>query len=67
MVRFFSYIKHKQVVLHDKLNLKTALEISCSNRPDRVVELADHWAGIPKVLGSIPTVARHIFQLACMV
>ena len=21
-----------------------------------------HWASIPKVVGSIPTVARHIFQ-----
>jgi hypothetical protein len=23
-----------------------------------------HWASIPKVVGSIPTVAGHIFQLA---
>ena len=36
------------------------------NRPDRVhvAKLAEHWASIPKVVGSIPTVARHIFQ-AC--
>ena len=27
-------------------------------------QLAEHWAGIPKVVGSIPTVVRHIFQ-AC--
>jgi hypothetical protein len=28
--------------------------------------LAEHWASIPKVVGSIPTVVRHIFQ-ACPV
>ena len=33
---------------------------------DRVAQLAEHWASIPKVVGSIPTVARHIFQ-ACPV
>ena len=27
---------------------------------------AEHWASIPKVVGSIPTVVRHIFQ-ACPV
>ena len=32
------------------------------NRPDRVAQLAEHWASIPKVVGSIPTVAGHIFQ-----
>ena len=37
-----------------------------SNRPDRVAQLAEHWASIPKVVGSNPTVARHIFQ-ACPV
>ena len=37
-----------------------------ANRPDRVAQLAEHWASIPKVVGSIPTVARHIFQ-ACPV
>ena len=30
----------------------------------RVVQLAEHWASIPKVVGSIPAVVRHIFQLA---
>ena len=35
-------------------------------RPDRVAQLAEHWASIPKVIGSIPTVDRHIFQ-ACSV
>ena len=29
-------------------------------------QLAEHWASIPKVVGSNPTVARHIFQ-ACPV
>ena len=31
---------------------------------DHVAELAEHWASIPKVVDSIPTVARHIFQTA---
>ena len=34
------------------------------NRPDGVAHLAEHWASIPKVLGSITTIVRHIFQLA---
>ena len=34
--------------------------------PTRVAQLAEHWASIPKVVGSIPTVVRHIFQ-ACPV
>ena len=25
--------------------------------------LAEHWASIPKVVGSIPTLVRHIFSL----
>ena len=37
-------------------------DITYSNRPDRVAQLTEHWASIPKVVGSIPTVARHIFQ-----
>ena len=37
-----------------------------SNRPDRVAQSAERWASIPKVVGSIPTVARHVFQ-ACPV
>ena len=36
--------------------------ITFSNRQDRVAQLAEHWASIPKVVGSIPTVVRHIFQ-----
>ena len=39
--------------------------ITCSNRPDRVAQLAEHWASNPKVVGSIPTVVRLIFQ-ACL-
>ena len=34
------------------------------NRPDRVAQLVEHWASIPKVVGSIPTVMRYIFLLA---
>ena len=41
--------------------------ITYSNRPDgRVAQLAEHCAIVPKVVGSIPTMARHIFQ-ACPV
>ena len=40
--------------------------IAYSNRPDRAAQLAEHWASIPKVVGSNRTVARHIFQ-ACPV
>ena len=36
--------------------------ITYSNRPDRVAQLAEHWASIPEVVDSIPTVAGHIFQ-----
>ena len=36
--------------------------ITYLNRPDRVAQLAEHWASIPKVVGSIPTVDRHVFQ-----
>ena len=34
------------------------------NRPDRVTHLAEHWASISKVVGLVPTVVRHIFELA---
>ena len=40
--------------------------IEPTTRPDHVAQLVEYWASIPKVLGSIPTVARHIFQ-ACPV
>ena len=42
------------------------LNITNSNRSDRVAQLVEHWASIPKVIGSIPTVVRLIFQ-ACPV
>ena len=35
--------------------------ITYSKRPDRINQLAEHWASIPKVVASIPTVVRHIF------
>ena len=37
-----------------------------TNQTDFCRQLAEHWASIPKVVGSIPTVDRHIFQ-ACPV
>ena len=43
-------------------NITLFRNITYSNRPDRVAQLAERWASIPKVVGSIPTVARHIFQ-----
>ena len=33
------------------------------NRPDRVAWLAKHWASIPRIVGSNPTVVRYIFKL----
>ena len=36
------------------------------NTSPMLCQLAEHWASIPKIVGSIPTVARHIFQ-ACPV
>ena len=47
------------IIFHITLILKKY--ITCSNRPDQVAELAEHWASIPKVVGLIPTVVRHIF------
>ena len=38
--------------------------ITSTNRPDRVAQLVERWASIPKVAGSSPAVARHIFQPA---
>ena len=48
---------------HGKI-LKKGPELSTVE--DCVAQLAEHWASIPKVVGSIPTVARHIFP-ACPV
>ena len=45
----------------------SAMQLSYAVWSVRVCDmLAEHWAGIPKVVGSIPTVVRHIFQ-ACPV
>ena len=57
--------------MHDACDVTLSVyirNITHSNRPDRVyiAQLAEHWAGIPKVVGLIPTVDRHIFQ-ACPV
>ena len=38
--------------------------ITYLNRPDLVAQLAEHWASIPKIIGFIPAVVRHIFQFA---
>ena len=35
-----------------------------TNRPDRVAQLVEHWASIPKVVGSIPTVSGIFLKLA---
>ena len=35
-----------------------------TNRPDRIAQLVERWVSIPKVTGSSPAVARHIFQPA---
>ena len=50
------------VTLSDIEGTRLSSEIS----PDRVAQLAERWASIPKVVGSNPTVARDIFQ-ACPV
>ena len=34
------------------------------SRPDCVAQLAEHWTNIPVVVGSIPAVVWHFFQLA---
>ena len=33
--------------------------ITYTKRRDRVAQLEEHWASIPNVAGSIPTVVRH--------
>ena len=44
---------------------KTHFQISTRSNPsDRVAQLAEHWASIPKVVGSIPTVVRHSFSFS---
>ena len=44
---------------------KVFRNITYSNRPDRVTQLAEqYWASIPKVTGSTTAAVRHIFKLA---
>ena len=40
--------------------------ITYSNKPDRAAQLSEHWASIPKVVGSITAMVRHIFRPACI-
>ena len=49
---------------YDLWNIFLFRNITYSNRSDHVAQLVEHWANVPKVVGSIPTVARHIFKLA---
>ena len=35
-------------------------EITFSNRPDRVAQLAEHWASIPNVVGNRPSIVKFI-------
>ena len=48
----------EKIILLDYIGIE-GTNITYSNRPDRVAQLAEHWASIPKVVGSIPTVAGH--------
>ena len=58
------------------LNILCLCDVTLSVYPHRAglknmpghggIRTYDHWAGVPKVVGSNPTVARHIFQ-ACPV
>jgi hypothetical protein len=41
-----------------------ACDVTLSVYPPRASEVGKRWAGVPGVMGSIPTVVRHIFQ-AC--
>ena len=50
-----------------KLNLVPSISMLSNNNHDfSVYDVIVWWASIPKVVGSIPTVVRHIFQ-ACPV
>ena len=40
------------------------ITVTISSLTDRVAQLAEHWTSIPKVAGSIPTVAKKTFQFA---
>ena len=47
-------------------NLDSILKyhIQYLNRPDLVAQLAEHWDSIPKIVGFILAVVKHIFQFA---
>ena len=55
-----------RVLIFDNINLVSLYMEGKYYYYYRVAQLAEHWASIPKVVGSNPTVARHIFQ-ACPV
>ena len=54
------------IILLDYIGIEGIRLSSEISYTDRVAQLAEHWASIPRVVGSNPTVARHIFQ-ACPV
>ena len=57
----------KIITAWDYIDIDSFQNITHSNRPSLPIEtqLAEHWAGIAKVIiGSILAVVRHIFQFA---
>ena len=48
-----------------KITMTQFRNITYSNQIlEGVAQLAGHWASTPKLVGSITTVVRHVFQLA---
>ena len=59
------YFPYKKVVATQvKNSVSQFRNITYSYRPGRVAQLVEHWASISKVVGSVPAMAKHIFQLA---
>ena len=56
----------KSICCHSSIYIQTIRGCTIKNISAIVAQLAEHWASVPKVVGSIPTLARHIFQ-ACPV
>ncbi len=63
------YVIFSVLVLCTQVNIKFVMllgiesqNMTYSNRPDHIAQLAEHWASIPQVVGLISTVARHIFS-----
>ena len=59
---FYKLVKEIKVITcflvkYKRFEIKKA---KMSNRPNRVAQLADHWASIPKVIGSIPSIIFNI-------